>query len=1478
MNRTKKLVSLGLCALLMLQMILIAGPARVYAETVTELAKYGASANAVIDQTAANQKVHYPRNHQGGGAAAYNVKAGNGSERQAYYKFDLPDPSKLAEANKIYLSVKGKSNAGQGTLYFTVAGVTYNGWSSDLTKQGADVTSAVYSGITPPLLAWINAPVKYNSQTADAALRYEKRDPSYQAIEIAAAGCKTNADPASSCSFATTDAKDDEYRIDVTDFVKQYGVSGAVSFLIRAAEKTQTNASTIYNSYNTDAAFNGQFGSTDKKPALILQKVEGPGPNLPYTVPPANVTASADDGNVPQNVVDNNRYTRWSAQNMAGEPHQWIQLDLGAVKPVGYLGIAFNAGTNRKSFFDILVSGDGAAWTTVLQNQESSGTSDQVELVDLRSQNISARYVRYLGHGNSAPNSKDWNSLTAFQIYPPAEDGSAALVPVPYIEPPKPPAEPNTIPGLFHADGTPYIPYEPNRNPSKTWNIVTDFGAKPDDPDFDNTPVINNAISDPRVAAGHEIFFPDGVYHLKSTMSGDALSNFQVKSNVNLRGESEQGTILLSYFNGNNGSTRVIKAFGKKELLISNFTIKSIFESKLNEPGADGQPDYAYSVNTNTANPKIGGFGNGIYIDQTGNIGSNKIVIEHVTVEHFQRMGIRVSRSQEITIRNSTFKNATDVGAGGAGYGIAVQGDTTKVNHFGEPIDVYFNIVENNNFLGPYIRHGVIIQHFAHNNLITKNYANGTLLDSIDLHGENEYLNEISYNVIENVPKEAIGVGNTGGTPPNTNHSASGPKNYIHHNTLKHNRDGIMVYMGSPDTIIEENEIIATTDYNMFSGTNGVNNAVNTVQDGVGIKLHNAPGTIVKNNVIRGNTASNYWGILLAHHNGDSGQSGLGAGDPENVQLIGNTVTGNAYGLNIEAGRNITVLGNTIKDNLGTNLNLNIPLDNTDLAITDLRSLKVMDGTASLDLTPAFAPGTTEYSLEVGNSVSSLLIQASPENSRSVIKMNGDVQSEGTGFAINDLQVGSNPIEIEVSADNETKKKTYRLAVNKLQPDGKPGDPNEPPVSPKPGKRSSNSGGGSGAVQAGDAAASDQSGSKNDQAVQLAAEVKTIDGKQTAQATVDGDVIDNALKNSGSGILRVAINADTAADRTIAILSNSALQKMMTDKSIKSLSIETSLGSYELPMKQIDVQDLAAKLGTTADAVTLEVTISKNVSAAEKAKASGQKVLGAVEFTVTVNSVFGKSMELSAFTQFVKRTVMAEGALNASNLAAVRVETDKGNSVYQPVPFTVSGSKAALYSRTNSTYLLLENNVAFTDTQNHWAKADIERMANKYIVQGVSKDAFQPDQAVSRAEFAVLITRTLGLSPTGSSKIKWSDVRPDDWFEGQVYAAAEVGIITGYDDQTFGPNQPISRQEMAVMIYRAMKFAGFDDSSKTAQAVAFADENLIPSWAKEAVAIMAGNGIVDGVASGKYDPAATATRAQSAVILNRMLAKAQFNN
>src|SRR5207237_987871 len=114
-----------------------------------------------------------------------------------------------------------------------------------------------------------------------------------------------------------------------------------------------------------------------------------------------------DDGNVPANTVDNDLATRWSANGDG----QWIRFDLGASRTITQVSIAVYKGDTRRNAFDLQVSGDGNSWQTVFSGQ-SSGTSTAQETFDFA--DVSARFVRYLGHANDV---NTWNSLTEVDIF-----------------------------------------------------------------------------------------------------------------------------------------------------------------------------------------------------------------------------------------------------------------------------------------------------------------------------------------------------------------------------------------------------------------------------------------------------------------------------------------------------------------------------------------------------------------------------------------------------------------------------------------------------------------------------------------------------------------------------------------------------------------------------------------------------------------------------------------------------------------------------------------------------------------------------------------------------------------------------------------------------------------------------------------------------------------------------------------------------
>lgn len=588
-----------------------------------------------------------------------------------------------------------------------------------------------------------------------------------------------------------------------------------------------------------------------------------------------SVRALSSDGNLPEFAADDDPATRWSALTASPDQPQWLLLDLGQIRQVGYLGIAWNKGDARQSFFDIELSTDGTTWRSAAVNQASSGKSSNLEPVVLEGDAATgsdARYVRYLGRGNSV---SGWNSLTEVRVYPPNADGAVVDDLSTLLPAPDPAAVPWTAPGLVTPQGDRYVPVEPGAVQGRTID-VRDHGADPAPNSGDDAAAIRAAID--AAQPGDEVYLPAGTYDLLSTESADPTTNIALRTGVHLRGAGS-ATVLKSALTPATQSGKVLRGYGIQNVSISELTVSSTFDGPLPTDHRD--------------NAAAGGPAYGIVVANLGSRPSARVLVEGVTVERFQKVGVRIDKSRDVTVRDSTFRSATSVGGGGNGYGVSIQG-TPGADRYAYDDDSRYNAVVGNDFDGTHLRHAILLQYWTHNNLVAGNIIRGGVLDAIDLHGEDEYLNEIADNVITDGSAAGIALGNTGGT--STQHDASGRGNWIHGNELTNNREGILLILGSPDTVVEDNVIKQGRGDHVRSG----------------IEVRNAPGTVVQRNSIHANRADGFWGIHLANDPGDNGHA---SGVPTDVVVKDNLVVGNSGGIRIDVGEDVRLIGNKVRGN-----------------------------------------------------------------------------------------------------------------------------------------------------------------------------------------------------------------------------------------------------------------------------------------------------------------------------------------------------------------------------------------------------------------------------------------------------------------------------------------------------------------------------------------------------------------------------------
>ncbi len=177
---------------------------------------------------------------------------------------------------------------------------------------------------------------------------------------------------------------------------------------------------------------------------------------------------------------------------------------------------------------------------------------------------------------------------------------------------------------------------------------------------------------------------------------------------------------------------------------------------------------------------------------------------------------------------------------------------------------------------------------------------------------------------------------------------------------------------------------------------------------------------------------------------------------------------------------------------------------------------------------------------------------------------------------------------------------------------------------------------------------------------------------------------------------------------------------------------------------------------------------------------------------------------------------------------------------------------------------------AFGDIQNHWAKSNIEAVNRRGLMKGVSENEFAPDQSLTRGMFVTILYR-IEDEPSVSG-LNFTDVQEDAWYAKAVAWANENGIVLGISDHEFAPNSVITREQMAVILYRYAQFKQEDVSvGENTNILSYTDVESASKYAISALQWAVGSGILAGKSAQTLNPADTATRAETAAVIVRLL-------
>jgi hypothetical protein len=172
----------------------------------------------------------------------------------------------------------------------------------------------------------------------------------------------------------------------------------------------------------------------------------------------------------------------------------------------------------------------------------------------------------------------------------------------------------------------------------------------------------------------------------------------------------------------------------------------------------------------------------------------------------------------------------------------------------------------------------------------------------------------------------------------------------------------------------------------------------------------------------------------------------------------------------------------------------------------------------------------------------------------------------------------------------------------------------------------------------------------------------------------------------------------------------------------------------------------------------------------------------------------------------------------------------------------------------------------YSDTESHWAHELIDNWKTKGYAQGYTDGSFHPDSVISRAEFVTFVCRRGAVEKSGSNG--FSDVAAADWFYKNVISGVAAGYINGYEDETFRPNNPITRQEAAVIAGKIIEKAVSETLSDTAESI-FTDSDKIAAWAAKYVRLCVKADIIIGYEDNTFRPEKYITRAEALKMIEK---------
>ncbi len=391
----------------------------------------------------------------------------------------------------------------------------------------------------------------------------------------------------------------------------------------------------------------------------------------------------------------------------------------------------------------------------------------------------------------------------------------------------------------------------------------------------------------------------------------------------------------------------------------------------------------------------------------------------------------------------------------------------------------------------------------------------------------------------------------------------------------------------------------------------------------------------------------------------------------------------------------------------------------------------------------------------------------------------------------------------------------------------------------------------------------------------------TVAGRTVITAELDSAKHTARLGQEKPGAV-LSIVAANGSD-TVNIKLNGQLLHDLEQKAT-TLVIRTEKMVFTLPAQSIYSDAIVAnRLGSHIPLKDVKVWLSVGLAGSETSKRlqvaaerlDAEIVSPAITFAIKVE--YGDKMEDEVrYSKYPDRLLAIAPEVDVNRITtAVALEP---NGTIRHVPSRIVKVDGKRYVKisdlSNGAYAVIHHSQRFTDVEKHWSKAAVNDLGSRLILSAPVNGFFHPNRDITRAEFAGILVRSLGLSRV-KGPMRFVDVKEEEWYSGSVQTAYAYGLISGFGDDTFRPNDNITREQAFIMLAKAMMLIHTDKSEQTVNPSAplhrFVDADSLSEWARSGAAMVVETGLVTGRGGNTLSPKAFITRAEVAMIVWKLL-------